>query len=103
VVYKSGSGVEHILPEDYSSCFGKSGEPWSSDKMKQEAASRGSSFGEVKGVSVVYGENGQTAKVNFETDKGRFEVTGAEFYKVFNLRAPGKISVKSGLFNVEKK
>ena len=103
VVYRNGNGVEHILPEDYSSCFGKSGDVWSKERMKQEAGSRGGSFGAVKGVSVIYGENGMTSKVTFETDKGSFEVTGQEFYKVFNLRAHGKISVKSGLFNVEKK
>ncbi len=103
VVYRSGSGSEHILPEDYTSCFKKSGDPWSREKMKQEADSHGSSFSQVKGVSVTYGDNGVTAKLVFETDKGNFEVSGQEFYKVFNLRASGKISLKSGLFNIEKK
>lgn len=103
IVYRSGVGVEHILPEDYVSCFNKSGDPWNKEKMKQEAATHGTSFGGVTGVSVVYGENGQTSKVTFETDKGSFEVNGQEFYKVFNLRAAGKISLKSGLFNIEKK
>lgn len=103
VVYRSGNGSEHILPIDYVSCFGKSGEPWDYGKMRQEAASRGKSFSKVSGVSVTYAENGVTAKVSFETDGGNFEVSGQEFYKVFNLRAHGKISLKSGLFNIEKK
>lgn len=103
VVYKNGNGVEHILPIDYVSCFGKSGEPWDYGKMKQEAAARGKSFSSVRSVNVVYGENGVTARVNFETDNGNYEVTGQEFYKVFNLRAHGKVSLKSGLFNIERK
>lgn len=103
VVYKSGSGVEHILPEDYVSCFKKSGEPWSKEKMKQEAGAKGGSYSDVRNVSVTYAENGVTAKVVFETDKGSFEVNGQDFYKVFNLRAHGRVSLKSGLYNIEKK
>jgi len=30
-------------------------------------------------------------------------IKGAEFKKAFNLRAPGRIALKSGLFNIEKK
>jgi len=31
------------------------------------------------------------------------EFDAGQFYKVFNLRAPGAIHLKSGLFNIEKK
>ncbi|MCJ7804662.1 SpoIID/LytB domain-containing protein, partial [Patescibacteria group bacterium] len=103
IVYRSGQGVEHILPVDYNSCFGKGGEPWSLDQMKQEAESRGGAVTSVSGVNTTYSSGGQTAKVNFSTNRGSFEVSGDEFYTVFNLRAPGRVALKSKLFNIEKK
>lgn len=103
IVYRSGNGVEHILPTDYVGCFHKSGDPWSMEQMKREADSRGGAINNVSGVNVTYADNGQTASVSFDTNRGSFSVAGQEFYKVFTLRAPGKISLKSGLFNIEKK
>jgi hypothetical protein len=68
------------------------------DQMRQVGG-----FDSVSSVSVTYVTDGQTAKVVFVTNKGSFEVAGDEFYTVFNLRAPGRISLKSKLFNLEKK
>jgi len=103
VVYRSGQGAEHILPVDYNSCFGSSGDSWSQEQMRNEANSRGGAFSSISGVSTTYSSGGQTAKVNFSTNRGSFEVSGDEFYTVFNLRAPGRIALKSKLFNIEKK
>jgi peptidoglycan hydrolase-like amidase len=103
IVYRSGQGAEHILPVDYNSCFGKGGEPWSLSQMKSEANSHEGSINSVSGVSVSYSSDGQTANLNFSTNQGNFQASGDEFYTVFNLRAPGKISLKSKLFNIEKK
>jgi len=103
LVYRSGQGTEHILPVDYVSCFGSSGDPWSIDQMKNEANSRGGAFSSINGVSVSYGTDGKTAKINFSTDRGSFEVGGEEFKTVFNLRAPARIALKSKLFNIEQK
>lgn len=103
VVYRSGQGAEHILPIDYNSCFGRGGEPWSIEQMRQEANSRGGSFSSVSSVKVSYATDGKTAKIVFLTDRGHFEVSGEEFYTVFNLRAPARIALKSKLFNIEKK
>ena len=103
LVYRSGQGTEHILPIDYVSCFGSSGDPWSINQMKNEANSRGGSFSSVSSASVSYATNGITAKVIFSTNKGSFEVSGEEFKTVFNLRAPGRIALKSKLFNIEQK
>jgi len=103
VVYRSGQGAEHILPVDYNSCFGSSGDSWSQEQMRNEANSRGGAFTSVSGVNTTYSSGGQTAKVNFSTNRGSFEVSGDEFYTVFNLRAPGRIALKSKLFNIEKK
>ena len=101
-VYRNGGdNANHILPVDYNSCFGSGGSPWSIDQMKQGAG--GSAVSSVSGASVTYATNGQTAKVVFATDRGSFEVSGDEFYTVFNLRAPGRLALKSKLFNIEKK
>jgi hypothetical protein len=103
IVYRSGQGVEHILPVDYNSCFGKGGDPWSLSQMKSEASSRGGAITLISGLSATYSSGGQTASINFSTNRGNFEVSGEEFYTVFNLRAPGRISLKSKLFNMEKR
>ena len=60
-------------------------------------------FSSVSGVEVTYSDNGVTSNVRLETNKGSVSVSGAEFKKAFNLRAPGSIAIKSGLFNIEKK
>jgi len=103
LVYRSGQGAEHILPVDYNSCFGKGGDPWSLGQMKSEANNRGGAITSISGVSVSYSGGGQTASLNFSTNQGNFQASGDEFYTVFNLRAPGKISLKSKLFNIEKR
>ncbi|MFA6814293.1 MAG: hypothetical protein GX943_01930 [Candidatus Pacebacteria bacterium] len=94
VMYKSGGDSSRVTPE--SSCWG--GNPYS----KSELVAIGS-YTSVSGASVQYADNGVTASVTFQTNKGSISIKGKEFYKVFNLRAPSRISVKSGLFNIEKK
>lgn len=94
VMYKGGGDSGRVTPE--SSCF--DGNPYS----KNELANIGGYTG-VSGVSVSYSDSGMTAEVTFQTNKGELKIKGNEFYKVFNLRAPARISVKSGLFNIEKK
>jgi len=103
LVYRSGQGADHILPVDYNRCFGKSGDPWSMDKMRQEAEKYGGAINSINRVSVIYGSDGRTNKLVFGTNRGDFEVSGEEFKTVFNLRSPGRIALKSRLFNIEKK
>jgi len=103
LIYRSGQGSEHILPVDYVSCFGSSGEPWSLQQMRDQAGSLGGSINTVTRVEVTYGSDGKTNRLVFETNRGGFEVGGEEFYTVFNLRAPGRLALKSKLFNLEKK
>jgi len=57
----------------------------------------------VSWVKVSYSNSGYTSTVKVETDRGPLEFDGDTFKYVFNLRAPGAIHLKSGLFNVEKK
>jgi len=52
---------------------------------------------------VVYSESGVTANVIFATNRGAISLSGADFKTIFNLRAPGYISIKSPLFNMERK
>jgi len=103
LVYRSGEGSEHILPVDYVSCFGKSGEPWSISQMRDQANNRGGAITSVNNIDITYASNGKTHKLTFGTNRGNLEVDGEEFYTVFNLRSPGRLAVKSKLFNIEKK
>ena len=94
VMYKGGGDSSRVTPE--SSCWG--GNPYSKGDLQNIGG-----FTSVSGVSVNYSDSGVTANVTFQTNKGSVTINGNEFYKSFNLRAPARISVKSGLFNVEKK
>lgn len=94
VLFDGGGDTSRITPE--SGCWG--GNPYS----KQELLGIGG-FLNVSSVSVTYAGNGVTANVTFQTNKGPTTISGADFKKAFNLRAPGRISLKSGLFNIERK
>lgn len=94
VLFNGGGDASRVTPE--SSCWG--GNPYSKDELKGVGGFTG-----VTGVSVTYANNGVTANVTFQTNKGPTTMSGADFKKAFNLRAPGRISLKSGLFNIEKK
>ncbi|MBU0576174.1 hypothetical protein KJ654_00740 [Patescibacteria group bacterium] len=99
VLVKHGQSDDRVTPS--GSCWG--GNPYSSDELKNKATSLGDGYSSVSGVSVSYTNNGVTANVTFQTDKGSVTINGNDFYKVFNLRAPGRVALKSGLFNIEKK
>jgi peptidoglycan hydrolase CwlO-like protein len=94
VVLTSGGDVERVSPID-TSCWG--GNPYS----KSELSSIGG-FTSVTGISVVYSNSGFTQTVNVSTNKGNIPISGDQFKKAFNLRAPGYIGLKSSLFNIEK-
>lgn len=94
VMYQGGGDSSRVTPE--GGCWG--GNPYT----KPELAGIGG-YTSVSGVSVQYSTNGTTANVTFQTNKGSVTINGNEFYKAFNLRAPGRISIKSGLYNIEKK
>jgi len=96
VVLKNGSD-DRVSP--IGSCWG--GNPYSISELKAKAGGNG--YASVSGVSVSYSDGGFTSNVHFDTDRGGVDMTGADFKKIFNLRAPGRISLKSGLFNIEKK
>lgn len=95
VLIKNGESDGRVTPT--GSCWG--GNPYSMAELRSKA----NGYGRVDGVSVSYSDGGYTSKVVFQTDKGEVSINGDEFKKAFNLRAPGRIALKSGLFNIEKK
>jgi len=98
IVLQSGSD-DRVSP--LGSCWG--GNPYSVSELTDKANSKGGAVTSVSSVSVTYSDSGTTAAVKFATNKGEISLAGADFKKIFNLRAPGRISLKSNLFNIEKK
>lgn len=94
VLFEGGGDASKVSPE--SGCWG--GSPYSKEELRRVGG-----FTSVSGVSVTYAGNGVTANVTFQTNKGSTTISGADFKKAFNLRSPGRISLKSGLFNIERK
>lgn len=99
VLYKHNQGDDRVTPN--GPCWG--GSPYSLDDLRSKAQSLSTGYQTVSGVSVNYGTNGLTANLTFQTDNGSVTISGEEFRKAFNLRAPGRVALKSGLFNIEKK
>ncbi|HET7098616.1 MAG TPA: SpoIID/LytB domain-containing protein [Patescibacteria group bacterium] len=94
VLYQGGGDVSRVSP--VGSCWG--GNPYSVSELADIGG-----FSSVSGVSqVIYSNDGSTTSVKFSTNKGDVTISGTEFKKAFNLRAPGYIGLKSSLFNIEK-
>jgi hypothetical protein len=94
VVVKGGGDMSRVTPVD-TSCWG--GNPYSINDLAGIGG-----YTSVSGVSVIYSNSGSTQSVNVATNKGSVTISGEEFKKAFNLRAPGYVGIKSSLFNVEK-
>lgn len=99
VLVKHGQSDDRVTP--LGPCWG--GNPYSVGELRDRASSLSVGYGSVNSVSVTYRSDGVTDSVTFGTDKGNVSIDGLEFKKAFNLRAPGRIALKSGLFNLEKK
>lgn len=93
-LFEGGGDSGRVTP--IGSCWG--GNPYSMDELRGIGG-----FTSVSGASVSYSDGGTTANVTFQTNKGSVSINGKDFYKAFNLRAPGRIALKSGLFNIEVK
>ncbi len=94
VLFDGGGDAGRVTP--IGGCWG--GNPYSVDELRGIGG-----FTSVSNVSVTYSDGGYTASVHITTNKGEQTINGADFKKAFNLRAPGRIALKSGLFNIEKK
>ena len=84
-----------------SSCWG--GNPLSTQEMSDRANKYGGAVTSISAVSVTYSTDGKTASVSFSTNRSLDSISGSDFKDIFNLRAPGYISIRSPLFNIEKK
>lgn len=113
IVLKNGSSddAKRILPVTVNTCGfpGASGDPYSMGQLREKADGLGGGVTSVSSVSVSYNSGGYTDTVTLQTNKGELKISGAEFVKAFNLRAPGYISIRGvvngsqALFNIEKK
>ena len=98
---KSGADGGRITPVT-TSCWG--GNPYSMSELRDKASEvAGGAVTAISSASVSYSESGATANVTFGTNRGVISISGADFKTIFNLRAPGYISIRSPLFNVEQK
>jgi hypothetical protein len=107
VVRKNGSDGDRdrILPTTISSCpiGGSGGNPYSISEMRDKASSLAGAYMSVSSISVTYSTSGETANVKLSTNRGDVTINGSEFRDTFNLRAPGYISIRSPLYNIERK
>lgn len=103
LVVANGGDTSGIFPEDVRSCWGGNDSPWSKSRLAEEADKHGGRVTSVSSVRIDHGSNGVTSKVVLQTNRGELTLSGANFKKGFNLRAPGALALKSGLFNIEKK
>ncbi len=98
---KDGVDGGRITPVT-TSCWG--GNPYSMNDLRDLAGSKaGGAVTSVSSVSVTYSDGGSTSSVSFETNRGTISINGSDLKTIFNLRAPGYISIRSPLFNIEKK
>lgn len=101
VVRKNASGgdLERVSP--LGGCWG--GNPYSLSEMRDKAAGYGQEFTSINSLRVEHNSEGSTSQVILQTNRGEVKIPGNEFKETFNLRAPGRISLKGKLFGIEKK
>ena len=98
---KEGVDGGRITPVT-TNCWG--GNPYSISELRDKASQvAGGVVISVSFASVTYSNDGVTANVSFSTNRGTISLSGSDFKTIFNLRAPGYISVRSPLFNLEQK
>jgi len=110
IVRKSPNGADtnRIQPVTINDCNigGGGGNPYSMSELRDLANNSGGAVTNVSSVSVSHNDNGSTASVTLQTNRGTITIPGGEFKTTFNLRAPGYISVpQSGFafYNIEHK
>ena len=103
VLYNSKTNDSSHLSQ-INNCIGScDSNAWSRDELKRQVADKGGPISSINSISVDYSTGGYTQTVRLSTDKGDFSFDGTMFKDIFTLRAPGAITAKSSLFNIEKK
>lgn len=104
----NGADTGRILPVTINECpvGGTTGNPYSMSELREFAGKSGKAVTSISSVSVSHDNNGNTSNVRFETNVGSIEISGLNFKKAVNLRAPGYISIPQStsyaFFNIEK-
>lgn len=102
--YQKTNDSTHLSQEVTGGCFGgKDPNAWSRDELRRQVQDKGGPVSSISSISVDYSTSGVTQNVHVVTDKGTFNFNGSDFKEIFTLRAPGAITLKSSLFNIEKK
>lgn len=104
----SGADVDRIQPITINDCNigGGGGNPYSMSELRDWAGKAGGAVTNITGVTVSHGNNGQTANVTLNTNRGTISMSGTEFKEAFNLRAPGYLRIPQSsfaFFNIEWK
>jgi SpoIID/LytB domain protein len=107
LVRKNGSSgeVDRIIPPTINTCVvgGVSGNPYSMDELARVADTYGGRYTSISNASHTFSRDGYTGEVRFDTNRGSISIPGVEFKQIFNLRAPGHVSIRNTLYAVEKK
>lgn len=105
----NGADVGRIQPTTINTCNvgGGGGNPYSMADLKEFASkSGGGAVTNISSVSVSHNNNGQTATVKFQTNRGEVSISGSDFKTIYNLRAPGYLRIPQSsfaFFNIEHK
>ncbi len=103
ILYNSKTNDSSHLSQ-INNCIGScDSNAWSRDELKRQVSDKGGPISSINSISVDYSTGGYTQTVRVSTDKGDFSFDGTMFKDIFTLRAPGAITAKSSLFNIEKK
>jgi SpoIID/LytB domain protein len=103
VLYFSKTNDQSRLSQ-IQNCLGScDSSAWSRDELRRQVGDKGGPVSSVNSVNVDYSTSGVTKSVRISTDKGDFTFDGSTFKNIFTLRAPGALTAKSSLFNIEKK
>lgn len=102
-----GADTGRIIPVTINQCAvgGVSGSPYSMSELRDFAGKSGKAVTSISSVQVSNNGSGTTTNVRFETNVGSIDIPGSEFKEVFNIRAPGFISIPQfgfSFFNIEK-
>ena len=104
-----GADINRILPITINQCSfdgATNGNPYSFSEMRDYAKKSKGSVSNISSVSVSYNNEGQSTNVHLSTNIGEIDISGEEFKKAFNIRAPGFISIRQtgfAFFNIEYK
>ena len=113
LLLKNSQGIDtsRILPVTLnqcriykSNCSAITGDPYSMSELRSLVGN--DAVNSVSGVVSRNNNSGQTTEVVFQTNKGEIKMSGADFKKVFNMRAPGYLAIHQGsytFFNIEQK